>query len=91
MRIETRKRLFYVAVGAAALSVAIVRVSQTSGRHGTDKLLLGAYWVGTLASGNAHQPDEIVTWATLFVVVLIALDGLLSIASWALARRRCGT
>ena len=54
-------------MGVAATGVLSWSVNQP-GQHWYDSIFYGPVVVGVLASGNVHQPNQIVVWCTLFVM-----------------------
>lgn len=62
---SSHRFLWYFLI-AVALTL-IVALLKTAGFYWIDRILLIPFLVGVLASGNPHQPNEIVSWLALAV------------------------
>ena len=81
------RRLALIALQAAGIEVVLVIVSRSPGRHWVDALLVGPYRLGSVVSGNIHQPNEFVVWFSLYLLVLATLLGLSALRRYFASRR----
>lgn len=85
-RIGERSRRMLVCIVAALAAAAIIGGLRSMGFYWLDRLLLVPFLIGALASGNPHQPNEVVSWSALFVILLL-LALLVSRVSQVMRRR----
>lgn len=66
------KKLFLSLVTAALGTLLLYAVTQSPGGHWLDGLVLLGWFAGSAGSGNAHAPNEIVVWTTVFLIIALA-------------------
>jgi len=66
------KTLFLSLVTATLGTLLLYAVTQSPGGHWSDSLVLLGWYAGSAVSGNAHAPNEIVVWLTVFLIIGLA-------------------